>query len=57
MTIDIETIWQDRSQIENMQSQRLVEMLQAIIPRNRFWTSKFAAAGVDVATTESHIEL
>lgn len=50
MTIDIETIWQDRSQIENMQSQRLVEMLQAIIPRNRFWTSKFAAAGVDVAT-------
>lgn len=49
MTIDIETIWKDRSKIEAMQSQRLVEMLQAIIPRNRFWTSKLQAAGVDVA--------
>lgn len=50
MTIDIETIWKDRSQIEAMQSQRLVEMLQAIIPRNRFWTSKLQAASIDVAS-------
>ncbi len=50
MTVDIETIWQDRTQIEAMQSQRLVEMLQTIIPRNRFWTSKLQAAGVDAAT-------
>lgn len=49
MTIDIETIWQDRSQIEALQSTRLTEMLRTIIPRNRFWTSKLQAAGVDVA--------
>ncbi len=48
MTVEIETIWQDRSQIEALQSQRLVEMLQAIIPRNRFWTTKLQAAGVDL---------
>jgi phenylacetate-CoA ligase len=49
VTIDIETIWQDRSQIEVLQSTRLTEMLRTIIPRNRFWTSKLQAAGVDVA--------
>lgn len=49
MTVDIEAIWQDRSQIAALQSQRLIEMLQAIIPRNRFWTSKFQAAGVDLS--------
>ena len=48
VTVDIETIWQDRSQIEAIQSQRLTEMLREIIPRNRFWTSKLQAAGVDV---------
>ncbi len=53
MTVDIETLWQDRSQIEAMQSKRLVEMLQTIIPRNRFWTSKFQTAGVDVASIQS----
>jgi len=53
VTIDIETIWQDRSQIEALQSQRLVEMLQTIIPRNRFWTTKFQAAGVDMAAIQS----
>jgi phenylacetate-CoA ligase len=49
VTVDIEAIWQDRSQIAALQSQRLIEMLQAIIPRNRFWTSKFQAAGVDLS--------
>ena len=53
MTVDIETLWQDRSQIEALQSQRLITMLQTIIPRNRFWTSKFLAAGVDVAAIRS----
>ena len=53
MTIDIEPIWKDRSQIEAMQSRRLVEMLQTIIPRNRFWTSKLQAAGIDVAAIRS----
>ncbi len=57
MTIDIEAIWKDRSQIEARQSQRLVEMLQAIIPRNRFWTTKLQAAGVDVAAIRSLADL
>ena len=49
----MESLWQDRTQIEAMQSQRLVEMLRTIIPRNRFWTSKLQAAGVEVATIQS----
>ncbi len=57
MTVDIETLWQDRSQIEALQSQRLVELLHTIIPRNRFWTSKFEAAGVDVASIRSRADL
>lgn len=57
MTVDIETLWQDRTQIEAIQSQRLVELLQTIIPRNRFWTSKFQAAGVEVASIQSLADL
>ena len=57
VTIDIETLWRDRSQIEDIQSQRLVEMLQTIIPRNRFWTSKFKVAGVDVAAISGLCDL
>jgi phenylacetate-CoA ligase len=57
VTVDIETLWQDRSQIEALQSQRLVELLHTIIPRNRFWTSKFEAAGVDVASIRSRADL
>lgn len=53
MTVDIESLWQDRTQIEAMQSNRLVEMLQTIVPRNRFWTTKLYAAGVDVASIQS----
>jgi hypothetical protein len=34
VTIDIETIWQDRSQIEVLQSTRLTEMLRTIIPHS-----------------------
>ena len=49
MTFDIETIWKDRSQIEAIQSKRLREMLHAIVPRNRFWTSKLQATGVDAS--------
>lgn len=57
MTVDIEAIWQERSQIEAMQSQRLVVMLQTIIPRNRFWNSKLQAAGIDVASIQSREDL
>ncbi len=37
-----------RPEIRARQSQRLVELLQRIVPANPFWTSKFLAAGVDV---------
>lgn len=53
MTVDIETLWQDRKQIEALQSERLTALLRAIIPRNRFWTTKFQAAGVDVNSIRS----
>ena len=53
VTVDFETIWQDRAQIQETQSRRLVELLQTIVPRNRFWTSKFKAADVDVASIKT----
>lgn len=51
----IEDIWQDRQKIEDIQQRRLVEMLEAIIPRNRFYASKLESAGVrasDIRTLE-----
>jgi len=57
VTIDIESVWQDRSQIKAIQSQRLIELLQTIIPRNRFWTTKFQAADVDVASIKGRNDL
>ncbi|MDG2128846.1 MAG: AMP-binding protein [Fuerstiella sp.] len=45
----IEDIWKSRDLIEQTQTRRLTEMLDAIIPRNRFYTTKFADAGIDVA--------
>jgi len=47
---DIDVYWKDRAQLESLQLQKLSELLKTIIPRNRFWTSKFQAAGVDVRT-------
>lgn len=55
--VDIETLWQDRSRIEEIQSQRLAELLQTIIPRNRFWNTKLQAAGIDVALIRSREDL
>ncbi len=52
MSLSIQDVWNDRDQIEALQSRRLVEMLAAIIPRNRFWTTKYAQANVDVATIQ-----
>lgn len=57
VTVDCESLWQDRAQIEALQSQRLVEMLTTIIPRNRFWTSKLQAAGVDIASIQGRDDL
>jgi len=45
-------IWNDRAQIENIQSRRLVDLLATIVPRNRFWTERFAQADVDVSTIQ-----
>jgi phenylacetate-CoA ligase len=45
----IEDVWKDRARIEAIQSEKLVQMLTTIVPRNRFWTTKFTDAGVDVA--------
>ena len=47
MLQDIDVYWKDRAQLESLQLQKLSELLKTIIPRNRFWTSKFQAAGVD----------
>lgn len=44
----IEDIWKSRDLIEQIQTRRLTEMLEAIIPRNRFYTTKYAAAGIDI---------
>lgn len=51
MSNTIEDVWKSREQIEAIQLRRLKEMLEAIIPRNRFYTSKFE--GVDAASIDS----
>ncbi len=44
----IEDIWKSRDLIEQIQTRRLTEMLEAIIPRNRFYTTKYATAGISI---------
>lgn len=44
----IEDIWNDRSKIEEIQLRRLKELLETIIPRNRFYNTKFDEAGVSI---------
>ena len=51
MSQSIEDVWQSRKLIEEVQLRRLREMLDAIIPRNRFYTTKFD--GVEVAAIDS----
>lgn len=55
MTQSIEDIWQSRASIQEIQSRRLQEMLTEIIPRNRFYTSKFA--DVDVLSVKGPEDL
>jgi phenylacetate-CoA ligase len=43
----IETAWLQRSVLEELQTSRLTEMLTSVVPRNRFWSKKFEAAGID----------
>ncbi len=49
MDLSVPDIWKDRQRIEAVQSERLVSLLQTIIPRNRFWNTKFTSAGVDLS--------
>jgi phenylacetate-CoA ligase len=44
----IEDVWKSRELIEQIQTRRLTEMLETIIPRNRFYNSKFEAADIKV---------
>ncbi|MEQ9407075.1 MAG: AMP-binding protein [Fuerstiella sp.] len=53
MNQSIEEIWKSRDLIEQTQARRLTEMLEAIIPRNRFYATKFAAADIDVSEIRS----
>lgn len=43
----IEACWADRSRLHDYQLVRLQELVRTIIPRNRFWNDRFAAAGLD----------
>ena len=49
----IEDIWKSRDLIEQLQTRRLTEMLEAIIPRNRFYATKYASAGINVEDIRS----
>lgn len=49
----IEDVWRDRAQIQDIQSRRLRELLEAIVPRNRFYTEKFAGAEIDVSSIQT----
>jgi phenylacetate-CoA ligase len=46
----IEAAWHQRSVLEELQTLRLTEMLTSVVPRNRFWSKKFEAAGIDPAS-------
>ena len=47
-SVDYLAYWQDREQLERYQLSRLQGLLQLIIPRNRFWTTRLKKAGVNV---------
>lgn len=47
MTKSIQDIWTSRESIREIQLRRLRDMLTEIIPRNRFYTSKFAEVDVE----------
>lgn len=44
----IEDVWKSRNLIEQIQVRRLTEMLETIIPRNRFYTTKFQEADINI---------
>ncbi|MEY3457524.1 MAG: hypothetical protein RL215_681 [Planctomycetota bacterium] len=56
-TPDYSVIWQDREQLEQLQLRRLRELLEAIIPRNRFWTTRLQSAGLSARSLQSLADL
>jgi phenylacetate-CoA ligase len=42
----------ERSELLALQQDRLAELLRAVVPANRFYAAKFAAAGLDPATLD-----
>lgn len=52
-TIDI----QSRSDLARLQANRLGTLLAEVLPRNRFWQSKFAAAGLSAADIRAVADL
>jgi len=55
--VDFASLWLDRALIEQHQQQRLQLLLQTIIPRNRFWTTRLQAAGVSVKSLQNLSDL
>ena len=53
MTQGIEDVWKNRQQIDDIQLRRLKELLETIIPRNRFYTTKLQETGVSVDDIQS----
>ena len=48
-----EEVWRSRDRIQQVQTQRLRELLAAVSEGNSFWQERFKAAGVDVGSIES----
>lgn len=43
-----DNLWGDREKLTELQTRRLLDLLTTAIPRNRFYSKKFEAAGVDL---------
>ena len=52
-----EQVWCDREQLETLQASRLQQLLNSILPRNRFWNNRFRSAGVDPAEIRTTADL
>ena len=48
-----EEVWRSRDRIQQVQTQRLRELLAAVSEGNSFWQERFKAAAVDVGSIES----
>ena len=46
-----------RSEIEQLQAERLRTLLDAVVPSNPFWTQKFRLAGIDISSVRTPADL